>query len=192
MPFIDRDVLANKRLLQKHIQELYLSKGSKESYEFLFRILYGLEAEVVFPGDNVIKPSVSEFSEPTVMRLFSTKDLTKYKKGQIKKITGSVVIASAYINDASGISGTNDASNAYELELILPHVGTFLPGDTVVLSDRDGLRTDAEATVRGVMSDISTTESSLYVGLEDGSAGTNEDTIRVCLLYTSPSPRDRG
>ena len=29
------------------------------------------------------------------------------------------------------------------------------------------------------MSDISTTESSLYVGLEDGSAGTNEDTIRV-------------
>ena len=82
-------------------------------------------------------------------------------KGQIKKITGSVVIASAYINDASGISGTNDASTAYELDLILPHVGTFSPGDTVVLSDRDGLRTDAEATVRGVMSDISTTESSL-------------------------------
>ena len=44
------------------------------SYEFLFRILYGLEAEVTFPGDNVIKPSVSEFSEPTIMRLFSDKD----------------------------------------------------------------------------------------------------------------------
>ena len=76
MPFIDRDVLANKRLLQKHVKDLYLSKGTKESYEFLFRILYGLEAEVVFPGDNVIKPSESEFSEPTVMRLYSTKDLS--------------------------------------------------------------------------------------------------------------------
>ena len=179
MPFIDRDVLANKRLLQKHVQELYLSKGTKESYEFLFRILYGLEAEVVFPGDNVIKPSVSEFSEPTVMRLYSTKDLTKYKKGQIKKYTGATVVASAYINDASGISGTNDASDAYELEIILPHVGTFSIGDTVLLSDRDGLRTDAEATVRGVISGISTTDSSVYLGIEDGSAGDTEDVIRL-------------
>ena len=179
MPFIDRDVLANKRLLQKHVQELYLSKGSKESYEFLFRILYGLEAEVVFPGDNVIKPSESEFSEPTVMRLFSDKDLTAYKRGQVKKLTGATVVASAFINDASGISGTNDALNAYELELIVPHVGTFSPGDTVILSDRDGLRVDATATVRGVMSDISTEDSSLYVGLEDGISGNLEDTIRL-------------
>ena len=179
MPFIDRDVLANKRLLQKHIQELYLSKGSKESYEFLFRILYGLEAEVTFPGDNVIKPSESEFSEPTVMRLFSNKDLTPYKRGLIKKFTGSTVVASAYINDSSGISGTNDSTNAYELELITPFVGTFEVGDSVVLSDRDGLRVDAEATVRGVMSDISTTESSVYVGIEDGTAGDTEDTIRL-------------
>ena len=121
MPFIDRDVLANKRLLQKHVIDLYLSKGTKESYEFLFRILYGLEAEVVYPGDNVIIPSVSVFSEPTVMRLYSTKDLTNYKKGQIKKYTSGTteVIASAYINDASGISGTNDTTNAYELELAI-------------------------------------------------------------------------
>ena len=179
MPFIDRDVLANKRLLQKHVQDLYLSKGTKESYEFLFRILYGLEAEVVFPGDNVIKPSESEFSEPTVMRLFSTKDLTPYKRGQVKKLVGSTVVSSAYINDASGISGTNDATNAYELELILPHVGTFSPGDTVILSDRDGLRIDAEATVRGVMSGISTTDSSLYVGTEDGTSDEVEDAIRL-------------
>ena len=179
MPFIDRDVLANKRLLQKHVQDLYLSKGTKESYEFLFRILYGLEAEVVFPGDNVIKPSESEFSEPTVMRLFSTKDLTKYKRGLVKKFVGSTEVSSAYINDASGISGTNDADNGYELELILPYVGSFSVGDTVVLSDRDGLRIDAEATVRGVMSDISTTESSVYVGIEDGTAGDVEDVIRL-------------
>ena len=59
MPFIDRDVLANKRLLNKHIKDLYLAKGSKESYEFLFRILYGLEAEVSFPSERVLRPSDS-------------------------------------------------------------------------------------------------------------------------------------
>ena len=90
MPFIDRDVLANKRLLQKHIKDLYLSKGTKESYEFLFRILYGLEAEITDPGKNVIKPSVSEYSEPSVMRLYASKDATVYKRGMIKKIVNSV------------------------------------------------------------------------------------------------------
>jgi len=180
MPFIDRDVLANKRLLQKHVQELYLAKGTKESYEFLFRILYGLEAEVVFPGDNVIKSSESEFSEPTVMRLFSTSDLTNYKNGQVKKLSGSnLVISSAFINDSSGMGGTNDLNNAYELELILPHVGTFEVGDSVILSDRDGLRIDATAIVRGVMTDISTTESSIYLGQEDGNSGDIEDIIRI-------------
>jgi len=180
MPFIDRDVLANKRLLQKHVQELYLAKGTKESYEFLFRILYGLEAEVVYPGDNVIKPSESEFSEPTVMRLFSTSDLTVYKNGQVKKLLGAnKVISSAYINDASGMSGTNDSENAYELEIISPYVGTFEIGDSVLLSDRDGFRIDATATVRGVMTDISTTESSIYLGQEDGNAGDIEDILRV-------------
>ncbi len=178
MPFIDRDVLANKRLLQKHVQELYLSKGTKESYEFLFRILYGLEAEVTFPGDNVIKPSESEYSEPTIMRLYSTKDLTVFKNGQVKKITGSDVVASSYINDASGMSGTNDTLNAYELELVMPHVGSFSIGDTVILSDRDGLRADAEATVRGVMTDIDPDESSIYLGQEDGNAGDIEDVLR--------------
>ena len=180
MPFIDRDVLANKRLLQKHVQELYLSKGTKESYEFLFRILYGLEAEVTFPGENVIKPSVSEFSEPTVMRLSSIKDLTVYKKGLVKKLDGQgAVVAQAYINDSSGMGGTNDADTAYELELVMPHVGTFNQGDTVTLSDRDGLRIDAEATVRGVITDIDPTDSSIYLGQEDGNAGDVEDILRI-------------
>ncbi len=179
MPFIDRDVLANKRLLQKHVKELYLSKGTKESYEFLFRILYGMEAEVVFPGDNVIKPSESEFSEPTVMRLYSASDVTKYKRGLIKKIESGVVVTKAYINDASGMSGTDDGVNGYEIELVTPFTGTFNVGDTVILSDRDGFRIDAEATVRGLISDIDPNESGVYVGLEDGSAGDIEDIIRL-------------
>ena len=187
MPFVSREALENgdgsdnERLIQKHIKDLYLSKGTKESVEFLFRMLYGTEAEVVYPGDNVIKPSESEFSQPTVMRLYSTKDLTKYKGGTVKVITGAgaEATASAYIDDASGMSGTNDATNAYEFELVTPYVGTFSVGDSVTISERDGLRIDATATVRGVMSDIDPDESSIYVGLEDGQAGDIEDVIRL-------------
>ena len=179
MPFIDRDILANKRLLQKHVKELYLAKGTKESYEFLFRILYGLEAEIAFPTENVIRPSESEFSQPTVMRLYSTHNLTKYVGGQITKYAGSVVLAQAWINKSSGVTGTNDGANGYEIQPILPHRGTFSPGDSVVISDRDGLRIDATGIVRGVMADIDPDESSIYVGIEDGEAGDLEDIIRV-------------
>ena len=80
MPFIDRDVLANKRLLNKHIKDLYLAKGSKESYEFLFRILYGLEAEVSFPSERVLRPSDSAFSEQSVLRLFSATNYLRLLK----------------------------------------------------------------------------------------------------------------
>ena len=186
MPFIDRDVVANKRLLQKHVKDLYLSKGTKESIEFLFRILYGDEgeAEVVYPGDNVIKPSESEFSQPTIMRLYSTKNVTDYKKGLIKKYTSGTLTDFAYINDASGMGGTNDRNDAYEIELVTPFTGTFDVGDEVTLSDRDGFRTDATAIVRGIMSDVDPDESSIYVGLEDGVRGDNEDIVRL----ESPTP----
>ena len=77
------------------------------------------------------------------------------------------------------MSGTNDAGDAYELELVTPFVGTFNVGDSVILSDRDGLRIDLDATVRGVMTDIDPTESSIYLGVEDGQAGDIEDIIRL-------------
>ena len=179
MPLIDRDVRANKRLLQKHIQDLYLTKGTKESYEFLFRILYGEEAEITFPTENVIRPSESEFVEPTVMRLYSDKDLKPYRGGTIKKLSGTTIISQVSINDIYGISGTNDGLDGYEAELILPYIGTFSPGDSVIISDRDGLRTDVAGTIRGIMTDIDPTESSIYVGLEDKKASDIEDNIRL-------------
>jgi hypothetical protein len=40
---IPSSVLADKRLLAKHIREFYRSRGSQESYRFLFRALFGKE-----------------------------------------------------------------------------------------------------------------------------------------------------
>ena len=112
-----------------NVKDLYLAKGTKESYEFLFRILYGLEAEITFPTEQVIRPSESEFSQPTVMRVYSTHNLTKYVGGQITKYFGTTVLAQAWINKASGVTGTNDGGDGYEIQPILPYIGTFSSGD---------------------------------------------------------------
>ena len=46
---IPREVISDKRFLAKHIKDLYSSKGTEDSYKFLFRILYNEDAEVYFP-----------------------------------------------------------------------------------------------------------------------------------------------
>jgi hypothetical protein len=49
---IPKEVLADKRLLAKHIREFYRSRGSQESYRFLFRALFDTELEFYYPGED--------------------------------------------------------------------------------------------------------------------------------------------
>ena len=53
MPSIDAKIIADKRLLAKHINDIYLSKGSMASYDFLFRVLYNEDIEISYPRDNL-------------------------------------------------------------------------------------------------------------------------------------------
>lgn len=48
-------VLADKRLLVKHIQEFYRSKGTQKAYNFLFRILYNEDLEYFYPGSELLR-----------------------------------------------------------------------------------------------------------------------------------------
>ena len=46
---IPQDVLGNQRLLQKHILELYRSKGSPQAIRLLFRLLYNEDIDFYIP-----------------------------------------------------------------------------------------------------------------------------------------------
>ena len=72
MPTIDTSILADKRLLAKHINNVYLAKGSSASYDFLFRILYGEDIEIAYPKDNMIAPSQSKWLEYTICLLYTS------------------------------------------------------------------------------------------------------------------------
>ena len=92
MPSIDTKIIADKRLLAKHINEIYLAKGSMASYDFLFRVLYGEDIEIAYPRDNIVKPSDSKWTESTVLHLFSEKNLLEYAQGKIvRKSEGNII-----------------------------------------------------------------------------------------------------
>jgi len=66
----------NKGLFVKQSKDFYSSKGTDNSFEILFRALYGKDVEVIKPRDFLIKPSDADYRE--------TQDLV------VKSIEGNV------------------------------------------------------------------------------------------------------
>ena len=57
LPYIPKDALTDKRKLLKISKELYNTKGTENSYKFLFRTLYNSSAEIFNTSDTVLKAS---------------------------------------------------------------------------------------------------------------------------------------
>lgn len=58
------EVSTNKRLLIKHIQDLYRTKGTERGIDLLFRLIYNVGADVYYPGDDLLKPSDGQWFVP--------------------------------------------------------------------------------------------------------------------------------
>jgi hypothetical protein len=57
-------IITDQKLLVKHILDLYRTKGTKRSYELLFRLLFNEDIEFVVPGDFIFKPSDATWHIP--------------------------------------------------------------------------------------------------------------------------------
>jgi len=51
----------NQRIFVKQAKDFYKTKGSDESFEILFRSLYGKDIEIIKPRDYLIEPSTAQF-----------------------------------------------------------------------------------------------------------------------------------
>ena len=72
---IPDSALVDKRLLAKHIREMYRNKGTEKSYKFLFRALYNEDVELSFPGDFLLKPSDGRWVQEKYLRLVGVSDV---------------------------------------------------------------------------------------------------------------------
>ena len=62
--FEDRELYSglNENLFIKQAKDFYQSKGTDQSFEILFRALYGVDVEVLKPRDNLFQPSDAQYS----------------------------------------------------------------------------------------------------------------------------------
>jgi hypothetical protein len=65
-------VLSDKRYLAKQINEVYRSKGTIKSYEFLFRILFNETPQLYFPKVDMLRLSDGKWDQAVVIRCTET------------------------------------------------------------------------------------------------------------------------
>jgi hypothetical protein len=124
---LPKDVLADKRLLVKHIRDFYRTRGSKFSYDFLFYALFNKQIEIVYPGDFILRASDGRWVRETILRVgnpFST--LPTNLDG--RNIVGSVSGATARVQKVTRVVVLGHP--LFEL-LVENVVGVFVDGETI-------------------------------------------------------------
>lgn len=53
-PLLSSDTTTDKSFLIKNLLPLYRSKGSEQSFKFLFRLIFGEEIQISYPRDNIL------------------------------------------------------------------------------------------------------------------------------------------
>lgn len=72
LPYFPEDALISKEKAVKVARELYQTKGTPASYQFLFRILYNSDFDIFYTKDAVLKPSSGVWYIPKSLQLDST------------------------------------------------------------------------------------------------------------------------
>lgn len=88
----------DKRTLIKHATDIYRSKGSIRSLKLLFKIVYGDEVEVYWPGDDVFRLSDATYRTPRYLEVSIARN-TKDFVG--RQITGVKSGATAIVESVS-------------------------------------------------------------------------------------------
>jgi hypothetical protein len=91
---IPTEIAGDKRFLQKHILDLYRSKGSLDGLKLLFRLLYNEEIQVYIPSYDMLKPSHGTWVEKKYLEVSFTAFNYNFNN---KIVTGVTSGATAFV-----------------------------------------------------------------------------------------------
>jgi hypothetical protein len=93
---LPKNILGDTKFLQKHILDLYRSKGSNEGIRLLFRLLFNEEINIYIPSNDILKSSDGIWVEPKYIEISDEFDNNLYENSYI---TGVVSGATAYVRE---------------------------------------------------------------------------------------------
>ena len=153
LPFSD-DV--DIRFILKHIQDLYTRKGSEESLQLLFKMFFNEDIEIMYPGNNVFKPSDSLWGGETFLEMKPVYNVEGYPIQRGNTIRGDLSDANAFVDD---IVFVNLAGAITPIVYLSNLRGTFTRSDAleVLTATNDGIETitNVGKLIQGSISGIS-------------------------------------
>lgn len=126
--------LGDKRFLQKHVLDLYRSKGSGEGLKLLFRMLYGEEVQYYVPSKDMLSPSSGSWVEPRYLEVTFTEENVNFYQ---KRVTGADSGATALVEDYVIMTRRGRPTRAFFLSNI---EGEFSVGEPVTYQGLSSLR----------------------------------------------------
>ena len=187
---IPQGVLTDKRLLAKRIQDIYRSKGTEQSYKFLFRILFNEDAELFFPKTALLRPSSGTWSADTVIRV------TDATGGSPLELIGATISQTQPVGDGTFRTVTAFVENAVSTQIGSKTVtdltiddesftGTFLSEDEVIV------RT-ITATAPSTQNVITATVVSIITGFNVQQGGSYYDIGDLITIVSPTGSEARG
>lgn len=95
LPNFPEETALSTAKIVKASKDFYTKKGTPDSFKFIFRVLYGQEAQVYFPKEDILKASDGKWKQPQALRLaFSdTSRLVTGGNVNVAGATANVVVA---------------------------------------------------------------------------------------------------
>lgn len=116
---------ANTKSIVKKSLDIYRSKGSEAAVKLVMRLLYGEEATIYHPGDDVIKPSDGQYVIPRYLELAANDRSFTFEGLEIVGVSSG---AKAFVDSVA-----RRYYNGFPIDQVfLSNIrGTFSPGETV-------------------------------------------------------------
>lgn len=135
---INQDISVPKSTLLHFMKDFYLARGSTQSFEFLFKVLFANNVKIKYPRESLLIPSYAEYGEKiyvytsansanSINYLSILQNLTALS-GTLQGLTSNVTVSVESINPILGNNQT-----FLEIE-ILKSVGDFVVGENVRLT----------------------------------------------------------
>lgn len=142
---IPEDIAGDKVLLQKHIKEVYGSKGTERGLKLLFQLLFNDTISVYKPGDDIFRLSDGEFNRDIYLEV-SYKPFNSLFVGEF--VRGRVSGATAYVENFRTKYVNNKNINIFYLTDVR---GSFQYDEAVII-DQDRLPPGTSPVVSAINS----------------------------------------
>lgn len=193
LPNFPQQYALDVRKLLKVATKFYQTKGSQNSIEFLFRVLYNLEAQVFYPSQNILRASGGKWQLPQAIKLTVSAQDATFNVAALQGRFGTGTESNTTCVIESVYEYIDETLNQQVIELYLSSVsGSFTPGESISINLGTNSNGSANLFIQEIIGSLSSitvdplNQGIGYVGEQfyaNGSIKYNGDPVSIIGGY---------